>query len=46
MSIDEGTEATPLRDAARTVPDTCHSRTSIQAGYPGFRSAHPGYLLI
>jgi hypothetical protein len=46
MSIDEGTEATPLRDTARTVPDTCHSRTSIQAGYPGFRFAHPGYLLI
>src|SRR5262245_4386388 len=39
------TEATPLRVTAWTVPDTCHSRTSIQAGYPGFRFAHPGYLL-
>ena len=38
------TQATARR-APLGVPDTSHSRKSIRAGSPGFRFAHPGYLL-
>ena len=38
------TQATPLRDTAQAVPNTCRSRTSIQAGHPGFRFAQSGLL--
>jgi hypothetical protein len=44
-SIGRCTQATARRDAARE-PDTSHIRKSIRAGSPGFRFAHPGYLLL